>query len=170
MGLGGITSAMGGMGAAGVVAGAAVAGVAVYGLTQKLAAEGTALKEHARALGVSTSYYASLTGAAHKAGVSVESVTEGLAGMRSMAGGALTSDVGSALFFRSMGISQGDLAGGYEDTAGLTGKLLGAARTPGQKAALFGSVANANARQRRGRARMGHARSGASRRPYWSVG
>ena len=97
-GLGGVTSALGGMGAAGIVAGAAAAGVAIYGLTQKLAGEAIALREHARQLGVSSTYYAGLTVAAAKAGVSVETVTNGLSGMKSMASGALTGDIGTALF------------------------------------------------------------------------
>lgn len=139
MGLGGITGALG---AGGVVAGAALAGVAIYGLSQKIAGQAIALKDNARAMGVSSQYYAGLSVAANRAGTSAETVTRSLMSIHDMAKGARTGDVGASLFFKSMGISQSDIQGkGVDEISAMM--LRGA--TNEQKAQRFGSVTAANA-------------------------
>ena len=74
-GMGGITSAMGSVGA---VAGVAAVGVAIYALTQKAAQQSIALRANAKELGVSVEYYGKLEKAARSAGLSTEEVAGAL--------------------------------------------------------------------------------------------
>lgn len=142
MGFGGITSAMGTVGA---VAGVAAVGVAIYGLTQRAAEQSIALRSNAKQLGVSVEYYGKLEKAARSAGLSASEVAGALGQAQSKAAAAATGDIGQSIYLSSLGLSQAEIQEGMADPEKLAQRLRRRNLTNGQKAAVFGGVESADA-------------------------